>query len=174
MVSSLLLRLAGCSALFLLTQCKRDTPQPATPTLPAATQDGLNTIGFRVNGAVWLPKGSFNFLPYKAYYKNRTLWFNASQLVDGRLTTFGIYIKPTTTGSTTYDLATRTSSVGATYTETSPDDSYEVQRVGAGTLRITRLDSVQRIVAGTFEAELVSSTSGKTVRLTDGRFDLQY
>lgn len=173
MTPPLLLRLAGCSALFLLTQCKRNTPEPAVAALPAATQDGRNTIGFRVDGAVWLPQGSFNFPAYKAYYKNRTLWFNTSQLVNGRLTTFGIYIKPTTNGITTYDLAARTS-VGATYTETGPDDSYEVQQMGAGTLQLTRLDSVQRIVAGIFTCELVSPTSGKKVRLTDGRFDLQY
>jgi hypothetical protein len=69
------------------------------------------------------------------------LWFNASRLVDGKLTTFDIYIKLTIAGATTYDLAARTS-VGATYSTTGPDASYEVQRVGAGTLWLTRLDSV--------------------------------
>ena len=146
---------------------------PAVATLPPVTEAGLNTLGFRVDGSLWLPVGSFNFPAYKAYYQNNTFWIRGSRLVEGKLSTFGIYLKPLRTGPGTYDLLER-SGVGASYTETAPDDELVVQRPRAGTLRLTRLDSVQRILAGTFECELTSPTSGRTVRITDGRFDLTY
>jgi hypothetical protein len=172
MLAALLLRLTSLSTLLLLSQCDLASPQPAPLTLPAVTQKGANTIGFRVGETIWLPQGSPNFLPYKAYYKNQLLWFHTSRLMEGKLTTFGIYVRPTV-GIGSYDLSERTG-VGATYTETGPDDSYEVPRVGAGILHLTRLDSVKRVIAGTFDCELVSPTSGKQVQVTQGRFDLTY
>ena len=40
-----------------------------------------------------------------------------------------------------------------------------------GSVEVTRADSVNRIVSGRFSFTAVSST-GKTIKVTDGRFDL--
>lgn len=165
-------RLLSLGTLLLFSQCKRATaPQPLTPVLPPVTQAGLNTLGFRVDGAVWLPKGSFNFPAYKAHYSGHTFWISSNRLLDGKLTGFGLFIKPVA-GTGSYDLQERPG-VGTSYS-TDNNDSFNVLQAGAGSVQITRLDSVQRIVAGTFACTMVSPTSGKTVNITDGRFDLSY
>ncbi|RZK26909.1 MAG: hypothetical protein EOO63_14140 [Hymenobacter sp.] len=164
-------RLLSLGTVLLFSQCKRaDAPQPLTATLPPVTQAGLNTIGFRVDGTVWLPKGSFNFPAYKAHYSGHTFWISSNRLVDGELTSFGIFIRPVA-GTGSYDLQER-SGIGAHYS--TADDMYNVLQPSAGSVQITRLDSVQRIVAGTFAGTLVSPTSGKTINITEGRFDLSY
>lgn len=167
---SLLLVLSQCG---MLPRVASPAPGPAAPTLPAATQAGLNTLGFRVDGQVWSPVGSFNFPAYRAYYQNHTFWFHASQLVDNKLSTFGIFVQPLAARAGNYDLAERFG-VRCAYPETNPADELLVQQAGAGTLHLTRLDSVRRIMAGTFDGELTSLINGRTVRITDGRFDLAY
>lgn len=176
MVSTSIFRfLLGLSLLATLSQCHLHIPAPTppAPALPAITQDGLNTLGFRVDGVIWTPAASFNYPLYRAYYKNHTFWFNGNRVTHDKRTSFGIFIRPLAGGAGSYDLAERFD-VGCSYFETGPDDELVVPRVGAGTLHLTRLDSVQRIMAGTFECEMTSPTSGRTIHITDGRFDIAY
>lgn len=182
------------SSLLLLTQCDllfkktiQPTSTPATLTLPPNTQSGEGTIGFRVNGDIWLPYASFNFPRYVAYYKNRTFWFSGNRVERDKATSFSVHIHGFDATTTTYDLLERSEfsgkgdgrTVHAGYSEDASGvssfvDSYVVQQVNKSQLHITRLDTVQRIMAGTFECELVSPTSGKTMQITDGRFDIAY
>jgi hypothetical protein len=48
--------------------------------------------------------------------------------------------------------------------------------MATGQLTVTHLDSVAKIISGTFEftAQKVRGEGPETVRLTEGRFDLQY
>ncbi|SFQ82701.1 DUF6252 family protein [Hymenobacter arizonensis] len=159
-------------ALVLMSQCqlKKSDPQPLEPKLPPITQNGSNTIGFRVDGQVWLPKGSFNFPSWKAYYSGKMFYITANRVGGDTRDQFGIGIDPLQPGTAQFDLAERNGVIAAF----SPlNDDFRVLAPGEGTLRFTRLDTVARIVAGTFEFEAVSATTGKTVRITDGRFDLR-
>jgi hypothetical protein len=157
---------------LLLSQCglKKSDPQPAAPALPPITQTGAGTIGFRVDGQVWLPKGSFHYPAALAYYSGKMFYINAHRVGGTTGDHFGIAINPLQPNATTFDLAERN---GVVATFSPINDGYRVIKAGAGTLRITRLDTVAHIVAGTFEFEAVSATTGKTVRVTDGRFDLR-
>ena len=51
-------------------------------------------------------------------------------------------------------------------------DSYQALQPGKSRLHLTRLDTVQRIMAGTFTGELTSPVTGKKVQVTDGQFDI--
>ena len=157
---------------LLLSQCrwKTNDPQPAAPVLPPITQNGSNTIGFLIDGKVWLPVGSFNFPSWQAYYSQRAFWFMANQVTSSGREQFGINITPLQLGQNAYDLTERN---GAICRFATLNDDFRVTKPGAGTLHISRLDSVQHILAGTFEFEAVSATTGKTVRITQGRFDLR-
>ncbi|GAB3676067.1 hypothetical protein GCM10027594_35610 [Hymenobacter agri] len=157
---------------MLLSQCrwKKNDPQPAAPALPPITQNGSNTIGFRVDGQVWLPEGSLNIPSWKAYYANKIFWFTANKITSNDRYQFGIHVEPMQPNTAICDLAERN---GVTCNFSTLTDSYRVTTSGAGTLHLSRLDTVQHIIAGTFEFEAVSATTSKTVHITDGRFDLR-
>ena len=53
----------------------------------------------------------------------------------------------------------------------SGDENYMTTTTYTGSVEVTRADSVNRIVSGRFSFTAVSST-GKTIKVTDGRFDL--
>ena len=65
------------------------------------------------------------------------------------------------------------------YYETSnpePSGQYLTNPRNTGQVLITRFDSVAQIISGTFEftAQKTSGEGPETVRVTDGRFDVQY
>lgn len=159
-------------AALCLSQCglKKSDPAPAVATLPPITQNGSNTIGFRVDGQVWLPKGSFNYPSWLAYYSGKMFYINANQVGGDTRDQFGIGINPLQPTQATWDLAERN---GVVCNFGRFTDSYRVITPGTGTLHITRLDTVAHIVAGTFAFDAVSATTGKTIHVTDGRFDLR-
>jgi len=57
--------------------------------------------------------------------------------------------------------------------EKQPICFYETDSVQLGTLKITKLDTTNHIIAGTFEFT-VWTEECDTIRVTDGRFDINY
>ncbi len=45
----------GIISIFCFAQCKKNKPD--SNGLPAATQEGKNTLGFLLNGQLWKPQG---------------------------------------------------------------------------------------------------------------------
>lgn len=66
----------------------------------------------------------------------------------------------------------------ASFTTSNPElkADYITSPTATGQLTITRLDSVAKIVSGTFEftAQKVQGEGPETVQITNGRFDLHY
>lgn len=171
-------------ALLLLTQCrfshKQTDPKPI-PVLPPATQQGANTVGFLVNDTVWLPRGSWNREELGGYYNSRGSFVLFGTYVEpGGLTqqSFGLTIGNARAGAGTYSLYMplgvdpigRVS--GASFSRWGK--LYETNTRHPGTVTITRLDSVQRIVSGTFQFTPVDRRAGDSIRIRQGRFDLHY
>ena len=52
-------------------------------------------------------------------------------------------------------------------------DSYRVPNPYSGRMEVLRLDTLKRIIAGTFFFDAVNK-EGDTIKVTDGRFDLKY
>ena len=52
--------------LFCFAQCKKNNPD--SNGLPAATQDGKNTLGFLLNGQPWKPQGNNGTANLSLYY----------------------------------------------------------------------------------------------------------
>jgi len=145
-------------------------PQPAAPTLPPISQSGSNTFGFRVDGEVWTPAGNDALPAYQGHYDQQVFWIVANQYTRTTREELGIHVESLPPGTTAHDLAAQDGVVAYFNTLT---DEYQVVDPGAGTLHLTRLDTVQHIVSGTFEFDAVSATTGQTVHITDGRFDLR-
>ena len=150
-------------------------------SLPAATQVGANTFGCKINGKVYVPKGSsgtgapnpkiqydigLNAIPY--FNIDARKYENASSVGDlfiafGNVNREGLYSYPTD-----FNLLfgwEKFENCGITVFDST------INKTGSGT--ITRLDISNRIVSGTFNFKYKTSQCD-TIYITDGRFDMKF
>ena len=167
--------------------CNKDNDSPSNQ-LPQATTIGANTAGCLVNGKVFLPKGSSQFGPILSCFyqqdqdgyhlgvsivekgsnenKSVTLSTNPSQLIE----------------NTTYSLAEKTNN-GSNYNSNfgqfiinsnfTSSNQFYTTNLNIGELKITKLNTQQKIISGTFWYDAVN-TVGDKVEIRDGRFDMHY
>ena len=169
-----------------MKKCEREVAP--TFTLPVATQTGANTIGFVVDGRVWR---NYGWLPYTAtegdnirssYMPFARFDLNAGQIDRNRHESFYLYLDSLVSAGT-YQVNTNVAA-GTTrravrtliFSDVSEKAYYGYSPKGTKTtVTITKLDTVEHIIAGTFEGTLAQRTdSTKQVRVTDGRFDIKY
>jgi hypothetical protein len=163
--------------LFFITGCSCKKQVTDSNGLPLITQEGKNTVGFKVNGKVWIPYSPCGFsqdpcgtismrynLPNApAYYLDfgclRKDGNHTSQLVVASYTTI-----PIATIGNKYD------SINVSYNDgwTTYSQSYNPK----GNFTITKIDFTNQIISGTFECTLYSATD--SVVITDGRFDCKF
>ena len=170
--------------LCLLASCKKDTPVEAAPALPAATQSGKNTMGCKINGELFLLNGK------------RDSWGIGLRAVDKKLsdtTDFNISFNSRKPNiyllMRSISLAAKekdTLSLNGIYAldnsyvilqdfreNTVTGASYESNRIHGGTLIITK--NTPSFMSGTFEFEAIldGEDSTKSVKVTEGRFDIE-
>jgi hypothetical protein len=185
------LRICLCVTLFAFASCK--SCKKEVNALPDATQSGANTAGFLIDGRAWTPSpdgsgalgskpmsggyfGTYVYVPknsvwLRMYRNDRTsmeffvqsvdkagrypLSFDTSNDVGGTADSksFGFY---SVTGSTIND----------------PDYGYITTSVKTGYVNFTVADPTTGSLAGIFEFEAIDASSGKTIKITDGRFDI--
>ena len=168
-----------CISLFLLAACKKKVDE-----LPPATQTGANTFGAKVNGELWVPQvfGPLaNDILETRLFANGDLSIKASNFsLSPTETEFDIFIKGVT-ATGTYLLNSN-----ATYPSMLTGYGYYVKRVltpkdewitsstATGSVTITRIDPLNKIVSGTFQFNAASIyTPSQILMVTDGRFDLK-
>lgn len=168
---------------FSFIGCKKDPTKNAT--LPAATQEGKNTIGFTINGEVWVP-----------YYKCRSFGnpcgeISATYGISGGAApnafdlqiarqrgskSSSLTISSSGLGTIT-TLGSKIDSVGVNFTgenSTGNIDSYSGILSGSKFI-ITKFDNQAQIISGEFELILNEDNgSGKTIILKTGRFDFKF
>ncbi len=177
--------------LFAASCSKDDTLEP--DQLPPITQEGLNTFGCIINGEVMMPKdspGSLFGFPAKGLvvkYRNDTQhFFNIiSRNRDKNYTYIYMYI-PALISTGTYNF-------GLSNGRESPLDSpphphaYIIKRnkddirtfyysySNSGQIHITRFDTINTIVSGTFELRAFDvDNPSDTIQITQGRFDVNW
>ena len=167
--------------LLVLFSCKKNDP------LPAATQNGANTFGCKVNGKAWIPDGVGGFARIKAisggyvgtsisptpnsvfistYRSDRT---KIDLHIQGVNKT-GVYELNKSTNILYAEL--RPLNYGAYFPD--PGKAFATNNKYTGTVNITRADTVNRIVSGTFGFTVYDPDSKQTISITDGRFDVDY
>ena len=57
---------------------------------------------------------------------------------------------------------------------TTPNDRYFTNTINTGLLKISTIDRTQKIITGTFQYNAYNIITNKTVKITDGKFRLQY
>ncbi len=170
----LLLLLVFFSSLSL--HCKKEKDE--INKLPPATSYGACTFGCLINGKAWPSR-----TPSEVHYHDGRL-FISSQIItfDGinptveesmTLTTNkihkpGQYFISYKNFSDDWCVIRDKSEAWASYTKTNQDpENYFYYN-------ITRLDSINHIVSGTFSFALFDVFGTSSVRVSDGRFDLKY
>ncbi|WP_426060007.1 hypothetical protein [Hymenobacter sp. B1770] len=170
--------------------CQKDDVDPHG--LPRATQSGQNTAGFLENGQPWLPKQSTllgsgpavqaRYGPsYRGPYE---LVVNMSRYQDRDHEQYLTLHLAGARRAGTYALEqeidpgviTRVRPSHALYQVSRPgvDGKYYTGPTARGQVVITRLDTVARVVAGTFEATVKQDGGPDSLRLSQGRFDVKY
>ena len=167
--------------LFTFSKCEKEKAD--TNGLPAATQEGKNTLGFLLNGQLWKPEGFSGVgnlsIDYDQGINNGTLGIIAYRtLSSSDKTQFGLGITDSVNlKNAPFTLNVRKKSLAnflysnKNYCDIVHSDTtiYE-----DGSITITKLDRSKRIISGTFEGVLYRQLCGDTIKITQGRFDMKY
>ena len=160
----------------LLSSCERG------PELTPLTQEGKNTFSCKVNGEVWIPNGRSDLVvSIKAlsggFFRNlptdsTRIWISAVK-GDNEI---HLYLKEVKAGTQYFNLPTP--KIGYTFNPENYAEFRESRTKGfstnaqyTGSATLLRADTLTGIISGTFEFTAGIST-GETVRVTEGRFDI--
>ncbi|MBC7652336.1 MAG: hypothetical protein H7101_11365 [Deinococcales bacterium] len=171
LITITLLSSLGCSS------CKKETPNPNN--LPPITQTGSNTFGCVINGVTWTPRGvrgTGNLsIDYDAGFNQgifNIVAYNfkpaiAEQLIIGVRDSLNFINAPKTL------ILNRQSLYSISYNQ--PCDYFnQLSDVESnGTMTILKLDRINRIISGNFNATLIKQGCD-TIKITDGRFDMKF
>ena len=164
-----------------LFSCKKDVSE-----LPPATQSGANTFGCKLDGTFWVPAG-FGIAPtapkLEARIAGQDLIINARNFsASPTESEFEIFVKGLTeSGTGNYSLS------GAAYypdpyhsyayyvhRKFTPDNEWVTTAPYTGTVTITKIDSVNHFVSGTFEFQAINLyNAAQPISVTEGRFDVK-
>lgn len=163
----------------LLISCK----QPIDYLTPV-TQTGQNTLSFLIDGKPYIPQGSSQLLSHNNAVRGGLY---SSDSKPGRSIYFSTYSSTDNNGSISVNLGdykigmnyvnngdvSTGNLIGRQYyaTYTRGNSHFFSSSTYPGWVNITRADTSSGIVAGTFEF-ILADTSGNTVTITNGRFDL--
>lgn len=190
-------------ALSFSTSCSKDNDRKAAK-LPAVTTEGKNTFGCRINGEIFVPKSSGGFNPtpslFVSYYyyqypendykepgfylflrasndgTNRNLEINLTKsdvpLIEGQ--TYPIVLKGN--GQVDAEFLHYSYSPHPDYGNVSIYNSFEYTTTNeySGQLKIIKFDETKQILSGTFSFDAINTINGKSVSITEGRFDVKY
>ncbi|RAK63887.1 DUF5025 domain-containing protein [Hymenobacter edaphi] len=178
-------------ALVSVAGCRNREPAPAFQ-LPAATQTGANTMGFVVDDRVWQNHGRRCTMygchdnQLRGYVETEyngaqefvlTAGLNAKDIDEGfslsidSLRGPGVYDAELFPNSTTNSRLRNSLYFG----NTKQNQSYWSRPQSSSRIVVTRLDTVARIISGTFEGRLYNlNDPAASVVIRDGRFDVKY
>jgi hypothetical protein len=166
----------------LLSACKKEAP---STTLPEATQEGKNTAGFLLDGQVWVPfaRCGFSEDPCREISGNYGLPYADEDHIDFRISRihedkhssliFTGHLPMSAPGDYSNDvnvifLSEETKGSEGRYTFSGSSSSAQ------GSFILTKVDHENQIISGTFSFTLRESNgSGKSIEITDGRFDFK-
>jgi len=183
--------LMGFAVLITMTSCLKDL---FDKKLPPATQTGANTFGCKIDGKPWVPDGThdlFVSIPALAAYIHQSqgikyLYISARKDPSAFNKEEDAYddmdidvILPSTPGEviidktcSSCDLYCPFSSLGLKIKGLFYGGCYITDSFHPGKIHFTRIDTLNRIVSGTFEFKAIDKNTGKTISVTDGRFDV--
>ena len=173
MLYILLLALGSCSS------CKKEVD-----ALPPETQTGANTFGALIDGKAYIPQKNSGFGAsdpiwggYIGNLQSYTYRNNVCVTTRGGGASFTIFLRnvnkigayPLNFDTGPYPQEFYPQNYGSC---TTSSGFYTTTTTHTGVVEITRADTINNIVSGRFSFTGVDRTTGKTIQITDGRFDL--
>lgn len=169
------------AALIIFSGCKKNINE-----LPEATQTGANTFGLKLNGNYWVPQHfgvtTTGTLLEARFTGTGDFVLNARNFAsEPKESEFEIYIK-NMNATGTYQLNQNTNvypNQSASYAyyikrEINPLNEWITSSNYTGTITITKRDTINHIVSGTFEFTAGSmDSSAAPITVTEGRFDVK-
>jgi len=163
--------------LFVIFSCSWFDQPNRKAALPNETQSGANTLGFLLNGHVWIPEGyngttnpSVFFDPS---YRQGTLEIRAYRYTNGEPDAeYFILFADSLCTSGIYPIMQGGHVVPSISLSTCDYPGYTPDVGRSGSLTITRLDLPEGIIAGTFSFTMTAKGCD-TLSVSAGRFDLQ-
>ena len=171
-----------CSIIAAITlfSCKKEVSE-----LPPATQTGANTFGCKLNGDFWVPAG-FGIMPtapiLEARFVGTDVYINARNFSSSPTESeFEIFIKDLA-GNGNYILSaipaypTNLESSYAYYVHRrfNPDNEWITTSPYTGTVTITKVDTINHFVSGTFQFQAINTyNTPQPLSVTEGRFDVK-
>jgi uncharacterized protein DUF6252 len=158
--------------------------QKKVDELPPATQTGANTFGAKVNGNMWMPAEA----PFPGAAKLEASYFPSGVRISARNlasspteTEFEFFINnvdaPGTypLNTTTQVYPNQTASYGYYVLRTfTPKNEWVTSSTIGGAVNITKNDTVNHIISGTFQFDAVNMYGNPdTLHATEGRFDIK-
>lgn len=175
MKNILLLLILFC---FTFSECRKKNITDV-PGLPAATQEGKNTLGFLLNGHPWTPKGfrvaSNLSIDYDPGFNHGIFGIVAYNFDNPQSEQFIIGLKDSLNFvEAPYEFHLNRNSLYGVSFNTPCDYFSELNEVSSsGSLKITKLDRTKGIIAGTFNATLIRVNCIE-IKITEGRFDMKF
>ncbi len=176
--SALLLLIAG----FLgtsLTYCTKLHENPKTPELPPITHEGKNTFGCVVDGEIFaIPfetshiQCEYYFDKSKANYGTFALIASTGNMQNGKGFTYHNYEGVFDTGFHKMDRQFFNNKYKRRTIISDATSEYYCTEEMFGSIHITYIDTINKIISGTFEFDAVNENNNTdTIRVRDGRFD---
>ena len=161
-------------------------------------QTGANTAGCRVDGLIWVPRNNGQMMNGSPLPSVEAKWSKVRGVrhplalifiknIDDRThvhgeTGMGLYLPDITRpGTFAFDQRANPEVVNGpvayaafTFYKPSPDQELLTGSAHPGRLVVTRLDTIARVVSGTYEYTASRAATGTTVRVTEGRFDCKF
>jgi hypothetical protein len=153
--------------------------------LPPATLEGKNTIGFKINGQVWIPGGTKR-APFGSQCPGMrveygdirnggkgSLNISVARVKNGKSGILGIGAMQNSimdTGQYLHKMFIQYSDGGAYISGSFSGPIYSE----GGYFHINKLDTIKKIISGQFAFSLKSNNTGELVHITEGRFDFHY
>jgi hypothetical protein len=166
-------------ALLLSFSCEKQNifnPEPPDE-LPPATMTGANTFGCLVNGEVWRPyvEGA-NIWESAIYAKHDRGWVGCDQLLVGATKKYFSEVDISQEISVNVWCPVigenEISFSKGRYRDLRGCGEYYLDTLSLHTLIITKLDTINNIASGTFEFTAINDECQDTVKITQGRFDV--
>ncbi len=184
------LRICLCVMLLAFASCKSCKKELTTADLiaqlPPETQTGANTFGCLIDGVPYVPNGATSCLSgtcppiIGGYLSNNSANGprNSVEILTNSMNGLNslIYLAGVNT-SGVYPLRYNSNN-GYAFVYVPQKDNTPILTVftygsTSGQVNVTKADTVNKIVAGTFEFEATHIQTGKTIKITNGRFDLK-
>lgn len=167
-------------SIFSFAKCSKDKIE--SNGLPAATQEGKNTLGFLLNGQPWKPqgiRGTGNLsIDYDATYQGGVFNLRAYKTLSSSptklqvLTLFGDSIQVPQK-----IILPNKNKFGFSFTNDVTNcfyDSFDsTTKIISGYFEIRKLDKINQIFSGEFELKFKKNNC-EDVEITQGRFDMKF